>query len=106
MDKLKTFIKNHAYNLDAIIENIYDGVYITDGHANTLMISKAYERITGIKREEVLGKNMRELVASGVIDRSVSLQVLEKKQPVTMLQELRSGKKILVTGNPVFDRER
>ena len=60
MDKLKTFIKNHAYNLDAIIENIYDGVYITDGHANTLMISKAYERITGIKREEVLGKNMRE----------------------------------------------
>ncbi len=105
MDKLKTFIKNHAYNLDAIIESIYDGVYITDGHANTLMISKAYERITGIKREEVLGKNMRELVASGVIDRSVSLQVLEKKQPVTMLQELRSGKKILVTGNPVFDRE-
>ena len=105
MEKLKCFIKNHAYSLDAIIENIYDGVYITDGHANTLMVSKAYERITGIKREELLGKNMRELVASGVVDRSVSLQVLEKKQPVTMLQELRSGKKILVTGNPVFDRE-
>jgi len=93
-----------ARDLQAIIENTYDGLYITDGEANTLMINHAYERITGIKREEVLGKNMRELVASGVIDRSVSLEVIEKKRPVTIMQELRSGKKVLVTGSPVFDK--
>jgi len=93
-----------AQDLQAIIENTYDGLYITDGAANTLMINQAYERITGIKREEVLGKNMRELVSSGVIDRSVSLEVLEKKKPITIMQELRSGKKILVTGSPVFDK--
>jgi len=90
-------------DLEAIIENAYDGLYITDGDANTLMINKAYERITGIKREEVLGKNMRELVSSGVIDRSVSLEVIEKRSPVTIMQELRSGKKLLVTGTPVFN---
>lgn len=91
-----------AYDLEAIIENTYDGLYITDGNADTLMVNKAYERITGIKRSEVLGKNMRQLVASGVINRSVSLEVIEKKEPVTILQELRSGKTMLVTGNPVF----
>jgi PAS domain S-box-containing protein len=89
--------------LSAIIENTYDGLYITDGNANTLMINKAYERITGMKRQEVLGRNMKDLVYSGVIDRSVSLEVIEKKQPVTIMQELRGGKKILVTGSPVFD---
>jgi len=95
--------KHSLKDLEAIIENAYDGLYITDGDANTLMINKAYERITGIKREEVLGKNMRELVSSGVIDRSVSLEVIEKRSPVTIMQELRSGKKLLVTGTPVFN---
>jgi len=94
-----------AHDLQAIIENTYDGLYITDGDANTLMINQAYERITGIKRDEVLGKNMRELVAMGVFDRSVSLEVIEKKRPVTIMQELRSGKKVLVTGSPVFNKD-
>lgn len=95
--------KQSTKDLEAIIENAYDGLYITDGDANTIMINKAYERITGIKRGEVLGKNMRELVASGVIDRSVSIEVIEKRSPVTIMQELRNGKKLLVTGTPVFD---
>ena len=94
--------KRLAYDPEAIIENTYDGLYITDGNADTLMVNKAYERITGIKRSEVLGKNMKQLVASGVINRSVSLEVIEKKAPVTILQQLRGGKTMLVTGNPVF----
>ncbi|OPY01606.1 MAG: Nif-specific regulatory protein [Syntrophorhabdus sp. PtaB.Bin047] len=102
MGKSTIFTKDLARDLGAIIENIPDGVYITDKSANTLMINRAYERITGINRAEVLGRNMRDLVKSGIIDRSVSLEVIEKKEPVTIMQELRSGKKILVTGNPLF----
>jgi PAS domain S-box-containing protein len=102
LDRQRTSIKM-ASDLEAIIENTYDGIYITDGNANTLKVNRAYERITGIKRKEVLGRNMRDLVASGTFDRSVSLEVIEKKGPVTIMQELRSGKKILVTGSPVFN---
>jgi transcriptional regulator with PAS, ATPase and Fis domain len=49
---------------------------------------------------------MRDLVAAGVYDRSVTLEVLEKKRAVTIVQELRGGKRTLVTGNPVFNQER
>jgi len=105
MEKLRKHIKKFTKDLEAIIENTYDGLYITDGDANTLMINQAYERIAGIKREEVLGKNMRDLVASGVIDRSVSVEVIDRKKPVTIMQELRNGKKVLVTGSPVFDED-
>lgn len=95
--------KKIVKDLESIIENTYDGLYITDGNAVTLRVNRAYERITGIKREEVVGRNMRELVASGVYNRSVTLEVLEKKKPSTFVQEVRTGKKVIVTGNPIFN---
>ncbi len=94
-----------ARDLEAIIENTYDGLYITDGNAVTLMVNRAYERITGIRKEEVLGKSMKDLVDSGTFNRSVTIDVLESRKPITIMQELRGGKKVLVTGSPVFDEK-
>ena len=53
--------------LDAIIENSFDGIYITDNKANTIKVNKSYEVITGLKKEEVLGKNMIDLIKNNVI---------------------------------------
>jgi len=92
--------------LDAIIESSYDGLYITDGHANTLRVNNAYERISGLKRDDLVGHNMKELVEKGFINQSVSLEVLKLREPVTIMQEIysQSGKKkVIVTGNPIFD---
>lgn len=102
MERLPLFNKL-VKDFESIIENTYDGLYITDGKANTLRVNKAYERITGIKREEIIGKNMKDLVNSGFYNRSVSLEVIEKKSNVTIIQEVKTGKKVLVTGSPVFD---
>ena len=30
-----------------ILENSFDGIYITDNHANTILVNKSYETITG-----------------------------------------------------------
>ena len=89
--------------LDAIIDSVYEGLYITDGQANTLKINKAYTRLTGIKGDEVLGKNMKELVDSGYYSQSVTLLVLEKKKPVTIMHVIKGKKKYLITGNPVYN---
>ena len=89
--------------IEAIIESSYDGIYVTDGDANTIMVNSAYEVMTGIKKEEVIGRNMRDLVREGFIDQSVTLKVLETGKRATIRQKLRSGKEILVTGNPIFD---
>ncbi len=89
--------------IEAIIESSYDGIYVTDGDANTLKINKAYEMITGIRASEVLGRNMRDLVKEGYYSESATLKVLEKNGVVTLTQKLKTGKEILVTGNPIFD---
>jgi len=89
--------------VEAIIESSYDGIYVTDGQANTIMVNSAYEIMTGIKRDEVVGRNMRDLVREGFFNESATLKVLETGKRVTLRQKLRSGKEILVTGNPMFN---
>lgn len=91
--------------VEAIIASSYDGIYVTDGEANTIRVNRAYEDITGIKAQEVLGRNMRDLVNEGYFSESVTLKVLEERKTVTLSQELKTGKRVLVTGNPFFDDE-
>jgi len=65
------------------IESSYDGIYITDGNANTIMVNKSYEAINGLDRAEVLDRNMRDLVKEGVISQSGTLLALESGRAVT-----------------------
>lgn len=89
--------------LEAIFESSFDGLYITNGKADTIRINKAYERITGLKRKDLIGRNMRDLVKEGVFDHSVTLEVLERRDQVTIMQKIRGDKIALVTGTPIFD---
>lgn len=104
-DKLDTLKVTNELNkeLDAIIDSVYEGLYITDGEAKTLRINRAYTRMTGIRPEEVIGKNMKNLVEKGIYSESVTLHVLEKKEPVTILHQIKGTQKCLITGNPIFN---
>lgn len=87
--------------LDAFFECSYDGIYITDGKGTTLRINKSYERITGLKRENLLGRNMKALVKEGYISESGSLSSLTSGKTVTLSQTFKSGRKGLITSTPV-----
>lgn len=95
--------KNMKNWLDTVIESSYDGLWICDHEGKVLRINKASERINGVKAEQVIGKNMKELIADGLFDKSVTLEVLKRKTSVTIMQQIKGGKKILVTGNPIFN---
>jgi PAS domain S-box-containing protein len=87
---------------DAIIDSLSDGLWICDGEANVLRINPASERLNSIEAARVVGRNMRDLVAEGVFDRSATLEVIRTRAPVDMLQS-RQGRKLVLTGTPVFD---
>ncbi len=91
--------------LEAIIESSSDGLFITDGNANTIRVNPAYERITGLQRSNLIGRNMRDLVQERVFDRSVSLEVLEHREVCSMIQVVLGNKTVMVTGNPIFDEK-
>lgn len=89
--------------METIVESSYDGIYLTDGNANTLMVNRAYERITGLLRTDLLGRNMQTLQDQGMISQSATLMVLNSRQTHTIEQFFSSGKRALVTSTPIFD---
>ena len=103
-EKLKEAEKVNR-ELDAIIENSYDGIYITDNKGVTLKTNPAIERITGIPKEYYIGKNVNNLIKRGILQSSVTHKVLEKKRSVSVVQLNYSGSETLLTGNPVFNEQ-
>ena len=98
-------VKRLNKELNAIIESSYDGIYITDGKGITLRINSAYERIMGIKAEEVIERKVEDLVDKGVYTQSVTSLVLEKKKPATIMYDIKTGGNVLITGNPAFNEK-
>lgn len=90
-------------NLEAVIESSYDGIFITDGNANAIYVNKAYEKIADVKRENILGRNMVDLVKTNIISQSATLIVLKEKKVTTLCQTFKTGKSAMVTSTPVFD---
>jgi PAS domain S-box-containing protein len=89
--------------LEAIFESSHDGLYLTDGDANTIRVNGAYERITGLVRNDLVGRNMRDLVSEQVFDHSVTLAVLQEGRQVTIMQTVKGNTQVMVTGTPILD---
>ena len=96
-------VRQQLQELSSCIEISSDGFCIMDNKATVLFINHVYERITGLKLEDIIGRNMRDLVAEGIFDRSTAEKVLETGRPVTLTLKLHTGKSVLVSGSPLFD---
>jgi len=88
--------------LDTIIDSSSDGLFVCDAEAKVIRMNPASERIHKIAAGEIVGRNMRELIETGFIDRSAALEASLKKQRVSLLQN-KAGRKLISIATPVFD---
>ncbi len=92
--------------LETIIKASSDGIWVCDGDGKVININEASARLNGIQPEEVIGKNISELTEEGLFDRSVTLEVLETRRQVSLMQYIsRTGHFLLATGTPVHDED-
>nr|WP_223287409.1 PAS domain S-box protein [Halomonas elongata] len=101
-------VSSHGFDhepLRSVLNALHDGVYITDARGITVTVNTAYERLTGIRRDDVVGRHMADLVKAGYISKSVSLEVIRERRPITLVQSIRDHDKILVSGMPLLDSE-
>ncbi|WP_431522071.1 sigma-54 interaction domain-containing protein [Guptibacillus hwajinpoensis] len=105
LEKQVTDLEKLNRELDSIIDNSYDGIYITDNKGITLKTNAAIERLTGIPKEYYIGKNVDRLVNRGILKDSVTRKVLKQRRTVSVVQDNFAGKETLITGSPIFNNK-
>jgi PAS domain S-box-containing protein len=66
-----------------ILDSIADGVFTVDSQWKITSFNRAAEKITGIKKEDAIGRQCREIFRSGICDNQCSLRhTVETGEPV------------------------
>lgn len=85
----------------------YAGLYVATPQADTVKVNPSYEKIAFLSGNDVVGRNLAELVEKGFFSKSVTLSILKDlrkrgSSQQTLFQTLLCGKDVLVTGKPIF----
>ena len=89
--------------LTEILEGSFDGILVTDKDGKILFVNSSYERVAEIKKSDMEGKSMKDLINPVWMPNSVAYIVAEQKTTVSKRQVVKSGRHIMVTGRPIFD---
>ena len=93
--------------LEDILEASHDGLFIADGLGNIEMVNSAWERICGIGREFVVGKNAQDLVNQKYYTESSVMAAIRSREKTTIMLHMtrgeKVGQKILATAIPIWD---
>lgn len=91
--------------LDYIIKYSFDEIFVTDASGDIIFISEKFKNMFGIETEEMLHQNVYTLEKAGILSPSVTGKVLRTQKNETIIQETAMGRKIVVSGYPIFDEK-
>ncbi len=100
----KKYILEHYDELMELLNCIKVGIFITDGEGRTIFVNDTSCTAGGLNRDEIIGKTVYELVASGYIENSITVRVLHSGKREEMVQNLGDGGQVYVTGIPYKDK--
>ena len=101
--ELKAY-KDLTEELNVIFNSSFDGLWISDARGRVLRVNPTSRRFLGIG-EDVIGRQVEDLVAEGYFDKAATTEVLKRRTAVSIIQKSRDGTELLVTGNPVYDEK-
>jgi PAS domain S-box-containing protein len=96
-------LENLNRELMGMIDNSYDAMAIVDNETRLIKVNPAFERVMGFSG--VQGRKIRDLVGEGYSDTAASIRVLETGKTQSVIINTMSGKQVLSTGIPVFDKD-
>ncbi|HBG2846955.1 TPA: sigma 54-interacting transcriptional regulator, partial [Clostridioides difficile] len=81
----------------------HDEICVSDDKGIIIYCNKAFEENYGLKKEDILGKNVSFLEDSGYSTKSPIPIVLKTKTKFSLEQDTQTGKKLIITATPIFD---
>jgi transcriptional regulator with PAS, ATPase and Fis domain len=90
---------------EAILHSLQDDIMVTNLEGVILKASKMTGQIYEVETTELIGKSVYELEKKGLFTPIATPMVIKERKKITFVQTTSKGKKLLVTGIPVFDSQ-
>ncbi|WP_044747202.1 sigma-54 interaction domain-containing protein [Bacillus alveayuensis] len=98
------FQKEREYmDLKDIFEYAFDEIFVTDDKGIVVRVNSACEQHYQRKAKDFVGKHVKDLQKEGIFYPSATLEVIEKKKPVELVQRTKSGRYLHVRARPVLN---
>ena len=89
----------------AVMDSLQDGIFITDEKGIVLYINKNFLQLSGLSKDDVIGKDVFYLLDNKIVPNSCCAKVIESNMPASTINKYYTGKECLVSGNPIFNRQ-
>ncbi|MGG4490116.1 sigma 54-interacting transcriptional regulator [Metabacillus idriensis] len=98
-EDLITALKDITHKHETIFDSTNDGMIVIDDKERLILFNKTAERMTGLKKGDVIGRLIEEMIPSSRLPRILKTKEVEMNQE----QVLENGLKIITTRIPIFD---
>ena len=98
-------MRNEDYDLEYIIENYNESIFVTDHTGKVIYANPAASKILDIPLDRMIGYTVTELINQGYYDNSPVLKVIETKEEVIGVLNTRTGKQLIVSSRPFFNNK-
>lgn len=92
--------------LESVFNASYDEIIVTDHTGTVLKMNTVFRKFYNLNADDFVGKNVIDLEQAGIFSPSVTAKVLKEKKRVSIIQKTNTDKVLIVTGHPVFDKDK
>lgn len=96
-------LNRQQYLYHEMFNKLKDGIYMTDEDGSTQYVNDAFINLSGLTREQIIGKTVYDLRNFNILPNSCCAKVIETKGPVSTINNYYKGQRCLVSGSPIFD---
>ncbi|HSH47491.1 MAG TPA: sigma 54-interacting transcriptional regulator [Halomonas sp.] len=89
--------------LKTIVETAHDHFFIVAPDGRILQVSPGAAAVYGMSCAELCATTVQQLEAEGVLQPSVSMQVVRTGRPVQLVQTTSTGRSVIAQAHPVYD---
>ncbi|GGB60722.1 sigma-54 interaction domain-containing protein [Fictibacillus barbaricus] len=90
---------------EQILHSLKDDILVTNVDGIILKVSEVTGKIYGVDSESLIGKSVYDLEAQGLFTPILTPMVVKENKKITFVQTTNKGKKLLVTGIPVYNEK-
>ena len=87
----------------AIFHSLQEDILVTDPEGTIVKVSEGTGMVYGVKADDLIGRSVYDLEKEGLFTPLATPMVMKSNKRVTFVQTGPEGKKLLVTGLPVYD---